>query len=248
MKKLTHISFFSGIGGFEYGAEAAEIKNIAAVELDAWCCEQLRINFPEIKVYETDIKNIKSNKLPKADIYSAGFPCQDISINNKNAQGISGERSGMFFYFFELVRIRRPKYVILENSPILIRRGLDRILALFAEIGYDAQWFTLQGKWFGYPHKRERLFIITYPFSLRCKCLLFRPEKIAHLYKEEASEKTYLRIANSPIFTEGNYRILSGNNEFSREMKQRIKAYGNAVMPVCTRFVFECIKDFDIHK
>ncbi|KKM06304.1 hypothetical protein LCGC14_1745310, partial [marine sediment metagenome] len=44
-KNLTHISLFTGIGGFDIGFAKAGIKTRAMIEWDKSCCETLRHNF-----------------------------------------------------------------------------------------------------------------------------------------------------------------------------------------------------------
>ena len=44
-KNLTHISLFTGIGGFDIGFAQAGIKTRAMVEFDKGCCNTLRHNF-----------------------------------------------------------------------------------------------------------------------------------------------------------------------------------------------------------
>jgi len=95
-------------------------------------------------------------------IVTAGFPCQDISIAGKGA-GINGERSGLWFKAWRIIRILRPEYVILENVGAITFRGLDRVLSSLAEIGYDAEWQDIRASDMGAPHKRERIWIVAYP-------------------------------------------------------------------------------------
>ncbi len=44
-KNLTHISLFTGIGGFDIGFAKAGIKTRVMVEFDKYCCQTLRANF-----------------------------------------------------------------------------------------------------------------------------------------------------------------------------------------------------------
>lgn len=45
MKELTHVSLFSGIGGFDYVAEQAGFKNCAEVEIDPFVNRFLHYDF-----------------------------------------------------------------------------------------------------------------------------------------------------------------------------------------------------------
>ena len=98
---LTHGSLFSGIGGFELGAEMSGIKTLWNCEIEGHKRNILKRHFPEAVQY-TDICLMKSPL--HVDIISGGFPCQDISIanvsnkklwENGKVKGINGERSGL---------------------------------------------------------------------------------------------------------------------------------------------------------
>lgn len=73
------------------------------------------------------------------DVISGGFPCQDISAAGGGA-GIDGERSGLWREMARIVGEVRPRYVWVENSPLLVDRGLAVVLGDLAQMGYDARW------------------------------------------------------------------------------------------------------------
>ncbi len=95
-------------------------------------------------------------------IITGGFPCQDISIAGKGA-GIEGSRSGLWFEMLKSIRVLRPRFVIAENVGAITFRGLDTVLGTLAEIGYDAEWQDIRASDMGAPHRRERIWIISYP-------------------------------------------------------------------------------------
>jgi len=47
-----------------------------------------------------------------------------------------------------------------ENSPLLVRRGLEVVLSDLAEMGYDAAWCVLGAGHLGYPIRRDRLWLL----------------------------------------------------------------------------------------
>jgi DNA (cytosine-5)-methyltransferase 1 len=96
------------------------------------------------------------------DVVSGGFPCQDISSANPNAQGIEGSRSGLWKQMHRIVREVLPTFVLVENSPMLVGRGLAVVLGDFAEIGYNARWDYFSAEDAGADHERERIFILAY--------------------------------------------------------------------------------------
>jgi DNA (cytosine-5)-methyltransferase 1 len=54
----------------------------------------------------------------------------------------------------------RPRYVYVENSPMLVSRGLDTVLADLATLGFDAKWGVVSAADVGAPHKRDRIWIL----------------------------------------------------------------------------------------
>ena len=92
-------------------------------------------------------------------VVSGGFPCQDISAAGKGA-GIDGERSGMWKHMARIICEVKPRYVYVENSPMLTSRGLDVVLKDLATMGFDAEWGVFSAAQVGAPHLRKRIWII----------------------------------------------------------------------------------------
>jgi len=97
----------------------------------------------------------------RVDAVCGGFPCQDISAAGRGA-GIDGERSGLWGECARIVGEVRPRYVFVENSPMLTSRGLGRVLGDLAALGYDAEWGVLGACAAGAPHKRDRIWIVAH--------------------------------------------------------------------------------------
>jgi len=157
--KTLHL--FAGIGGGLLADLILGHDPIAAVEKNAYCCKILRQRakegwFPNLRVFEQDVKLWDSSEyVGKVDCIHAGFPCQDISCAGKGA-GLDGEKSGLFFEVVRTVRTVGPRYVFLENVPAIVYRGLNRVLAELANVGYNAKWCVLPANAIGAPHVRAR--------------------------------------------------------------------------------------------
>jgi DNA (cytosine-5)-methyltransferase 1 len=173
-RRLTHGSLFAGIGGFDLGFERAGIKTVWQVEIDEYCRRVLEKHFPGVMRF-ADIRTCAGfeysdgafpNVLPWVDIISGGFPCQDISAAGKRV-GIDGERSGLWTHMWRVVCEVRPRFVVVENVSALLHRGIERVLGDLAEIGYDAEWDCIPASAIGAPHRRDRVWILAYPDSLR---------------------------------------------------------------------------------
>ena len=98
------------------------------------------------------------------DIVAGGFPCQDISAAGRGA-GIQGKRSGLWREMARIISEVRPRFVLVENSPLLVGRGLDTVLADLSEMGFDAEWGVLGAHDAGAPHKRDRIWVLAHTKS-----------------------------------------------------------------------------------
>ena len=98
-----------------------------------------------------------------ADIWSGGFPCQDLSVAGKRA-GFAGKRSSLAFTFLDLVEQRRPRWLVLENVPGLFssNNGADfgRLLNEMEQLRYGVSWRTLDARYFGVAQRRRRVFLV----------------------------------------------------------------------------------------
>ena len=168
-QQLKILDLFSGIGGFSYAAEriVGGYKTTQFVEIDPYCQSVLRKNFPNTPIHD-DIKTFTAKK-GQFDVLTAGFPCQDLSVAGRQAGIGEGTRSGLFYEIIRLLGEIQPKFVLFENVRNLLshEKGatFQEILFQIAKAGYDAEWSVVSAKDLGACHKRERLWIIAYPFS-----------------------------------------------------------------------------------
>lgn len=95
-------------------------------------------------------------------IITAGFPCQDLSYAGRGA-GIEGERSGLYGEIIRLIGELRPGYVLLENVPAILTRGLDRVLGSLAQSGYGFVYGCVPACAVGAPHRRDRWWLVGWP-------------------------------------------------------------------------------------
>ena len=163
MKKLTILDTFSGIGGFSYAAErlVGGFETTQFVENNPYCQKILKKHWPNVPIHD-DIKTYTAKPF-QFDVLCGGFPCQDLSVGGQR-QGITPEtRSGLFFELVRIIRLVRPRYVLLENVAALLNFGMDIVLRELSEAGYDAEWSVISAEQRGACHKRERIWIIAYP-------------------------------------------------------------------------------------
>jgi len=192
-RQLTHASFFSGVGGLDLGFERAGIRTVSVSEIDPFARSVLASRFPGVPQLG-DIVALADRELSElvqqpadtvqrrigpvdaisgtpgsddwkvADIWSAGFPCQDLSVAGKRKGFADGKRSVLAFTFLNLVERFRPRWLVLENVPGLFTSNDGRdFLALLNEVdqlGYGVSWRTLDARFFGVPQRRRRVFIV----------------------------------------------------------------------------------------
>jgi DNA (cytosine-5)-methyltransferase 1 len=166
--KLTGVSLFAGVGGFDLAMERNGVEVVANVEIDKQCQKVLAKHFPKAKQF-SDITDVKGSDLigagfePSRGIITGGFPCQDLSVAGKRA-GLVGERSGLFWEIARLIEETKTEWFILENVPGLLtsNKGKDFgvVIGTMADIGYSLAWRVLDAQHFGVPQRRRRVFIV----------------------------------------------------------------------------------------
>lgn len=164
------------------------------------------------------------------DIVAGGFPCQDISVAGKG-KGIDGEHSGLWGEMARTVRIVRPKYVFVENSPMLSIRGARRVFGDLASMGYDARWGVLSAHETGAPHLRKRMFIVANSVSFGWSrmeegeqkgCSIFNPQS----FTEWIELQDLLRIPVETTLSNPMRGVLRNDDGLAVGM-DRLKAIGN---------------------
>ena len=166
MKKLKLLDLFSGIGGLKVAQEmVGGFETTQFVENDPYCQKVLKKHWPHIPIHD-DIRTFTAEPF-QFDAVCGGFPCQDISTAGRG-KGITEEsRSGLFYELMRVVRMVRPRYVILENVAAILNNGLDIVLGELSEAGYDAEWAVISASSLGACHQRSRWWLVAYPNSNR---------------------------------------------------------------------------------
>ena len=160
---LRHASFFSGVGGLDLGFHRAGIRTVSLSEIDPYASAVLGERFPEVPNLG-DISRINAKEIPDAEVWSGGFPCQDLSVAGRRKGFQDGTRSSLAFTYLDLVERRRPRWVVLENVPGLFSsnggRDFARLIREMVDLGYGLAWRTLDARFFGVPQRRRRVFIV----------------------------------------------------------------------------------------
>ncbi len=160
---MNELALFAGAGGGILGGKILGWRTICAVEYDKYAASVLvaRQNDGCLEPFPIwdDVRTFDGKPWRgRVDVVSGGFPCQDISCAGTGA-GLDGERSGLWGEMARIIREVRPRYVFVENSPMLTSRGLHRVLGDLAEMGFDAEWGVLGADDVGANHIRKRIWI-----------------------------------------------------------------------------------------
>jgi DNA (cytosine-5)-methyltransferase 1 len=184
---ITVGSLFAGYDGVGIAVNAIwpGARSTWFSEFDAAPSKVLAHHWPDVPNLG-DITKIDWSSVPRVDIMTGGFPCQDLSHAGKGAGLMSGTRSGLWENFAVAIQELRPALVVIENVrgllsaktadsesvPVtgpkggrkmgLTRRALGRVLWDLAELGYDASWTSVRASDAGAPHQRFRVFILAW--------------------------------------------------------------------------------------
>lgn len=166
------IDLFAGAGGLSKGLELAGFSVKLAVDLDESSAVTYQYNHPKTKFIKSDIENIPSRKLLKEiglncgelDLLAGGPPCQGFSLSNTKTRDISNPNNHLVFEFIKKSLEIKPKWILIENVAGLssFENGSirDKVIQLFAEIGYSVKCAVLNAINFGVPQNRKRVFFI----------------------------------------------------------------------------------------
>lgn len=185
--KKTVVELFAGVGGFRCGLNKVMLTDGIVKEngnwnfvwanqwepstktQDAFNCYIKR--FGDSNASNIDIFKVNKKEIPDHTLLVGGFPCQDYSVAQtlSNSKGIEGKKGVLWWAIADVLKTKRPPFVLLENVDRLLlspakQRGRDFgvILRTFMDNGYAVQWRVINAGEYGLPQKRRRIFIFAY--------------------------------------------------------------------------------------
>ena len=194
--KKTVVELFAGVGGFRVGfnnimhidknghaIEKGDFTFVWANQYEpstktqhAFDCYKLRFNCNENEASNEDISKVDKSLIPNHSILVGGFPCQDYSVAHSlnSSKGIEGKKGVLWWQINEILKIKKPPFVLLENVDRLLKspakqRGRDFgiMLRCFADEGYSLEWRVINAADYGHPQRRRRIFIFAYHNSTK---------------------------------------------------------------------------------
>ena len=160
-----------------------------------------------------DISKINPSDIPSFDMFNFSFPCTDISVSGKQ-EGMKDKegnitRSGLYIYGINIIKAKKPKYIMIENVKNLISKkfigDFNEIINQIEEMGYTCYYPTkdngqpkcLNAKDYGIPQNRERIFVICVKNDIKLTNFEFpkgfdNGVRLKHLLEYTVDEKYYL--------------------------------------------------------
>jgi DNA (cytosine-5)-methyltransferase 1 len=236
---VNGLDLFSGIGGISI-ALAPWVRTIAYCEQDEYAqgvlLSRMRDGSLDRAPIFTDVRELRSEHFAtKPSIIFGGFPCQDISIAKKDAKGLDGKRSALFFEVVRLTRELRPSFVFLENVPAITLRGLERVLLEFTALGYNCRWTIVSAGELGAPHLRERWWLLAH--SMREGLQESWSEQIEEEEPRGSQRDSSLSVFQAHIWHQSP-SVVCRMDDGIRPKTHRIRCLGNAVVPIAAREAF----------
>ena len=200
--KLRVLENFAGIGTQRMALENLSIEHevVGITEIDKFAIKSYEAVHGEVNNLG-DISLVDPNDVPDHDLFTYSFPCQDISVagKGKGFKKGAGTRSGLLWECEKVIRVKKPKYLLMENVKNLVSKkflpGFEEWLTALEELGYTNYWQVLNAKDFGIPQNRERVFCVSIlgehePYEFPEKETL--ELRLKDILEHEVDEKFYL--------------------------------------------------------
>lgn len=160
--ELSVLEICAGGGGQAFGLEQAGFGHELAVEIEPEASETLRLNRPQWRVFEGDVRAVNGRDYKGIDLLAGGVPCPPFSMAGKQL-GADDERD-LFPEALRLVKQAKPTAVMLENVKGLASERFKpyrtSILDELDALGYDADWKLLHAASYGVPQLRPRFILV----------------------------------------------------------------------------------------
>ena len=163
--RLRAVEFFAGIGLVRLALEKQGWEVCFANDIDPDKYEIYAQNFDGEHFHLGDIHKLAASDIPDCELFTASFPCNDLSIAGA-WKGLDGKQSSAFWGLIDLLKgmgSRRPPLVMLENVVGFLQshggRDFETAMLALNELGYTVDAFILNAvHWV--PQSRARLFVI----------------------------------------------------------------------------------------
>lgn len=232
---ITVNELFSGIGAFRKSLEHLNIphKIVGISEVDKYAITAYEAIYGTTRNYG-DISKV--DKLDYADMWTYGFPCQDISLAGKQEGIVQGKtRSGLLYEVRRLLvtaalHDELPQYLILENVKNLISKkfikDFESWLEWLDKLGYNNYWQVTNAKDCGIPQNRERVFVVSIRKDIDTGFSFPEPieltDTMADYLEDIVDDKYYLSDAYIEYAENMTKEMSAKGNGFKFEPRERV--------------------------
>lgn len=263
---MKHLELFAGIGGFrhaidlvchDYGipSECVGFSEIDSKAHQTYCINyntSEEIDMGDIVAFTSDVKKIQS--LPDFDLLTGGFPCQTFSMMGEQA-GFQEERGQMFFRIMDIIKVKTPKYILLENVKNLINHDkgntIKRIVEELRCAGYTVHFDVFNTNDFGLPQTRNRTLIFArrdedndFEFTKelvkqcfnelkRNECSLDFYESTINILDKDVDQKYYLSKKIKPTILSDGSAGFKSNSEIDKIIARPLTASMHKMHRAC---------------
>jgi len=224
--KYTAIDLFSGCGGVTTGLKKAGFKVLSAIDINKKAVKVYKLNHPDVKVVNDDIKKIDLSiftgnlNIDKGslDLLVACPPCQGFSrLRTKNKEKpVNDERNDLVLEIIRFVKMLYPKFVLIENVPGLLKDWrIEEVKRKLGNMGYLYSCNIIDAADYGIPQRRKRMILMASRLgdivqpdikykrkTVRDAIGKIKPPKKSknklHCILSEHNEKVYKRIKSIP--------------------------------------------------
>lgn len=168
---LNVVDLFSGAGGLSRGFMDSGFNVRLGIDFDDAALKTFKANHGDADVMKLDLFNHDNlhyitdyleERNISIDVLVGGPPCQGYSLAGPRDE--HDERNSLYEAMVKLARITKPKVVVLENVPGLLKlfegKGANRIMEDFKDLGYVMKNKILYAPEYGVPQIRKRVFFV----------------------------------------------------------------------------------------
>lgn len=159
--QLRFVDLFAGLGGFHLALSNIGHRCVFACEIDSDLAKLYKKNF---KIEPFDDIRTSYRKVPEHDILCAGFPCQPFSKAGEQLGFDCPQWGDLFEYVIRILKRHKPRFLLIENVPNLLRhdggRTWARVCERLKDAGYSIDFKLLSPHAFGVPQIRDRALIV----------------------------------------------------------------------------------------
>ena len=161
---LKFFDFFCGAGGLSLGLKAAGLRPVGGLDINRSASKTYRSNFG-VKVLQRNAFKVDLKELVEefdVDMLVGCPPCQGFSrLRMSKSQALNDPRNDLILVFAEAIKVFKPKYVLFENVPRVVRDSrFKKLLNTLEREEYFLSYTILNAADYGVPQRRRRLILI----------------------------------------------------------------------------------------